>query len=50
MHLVPDQQADAAELIDLPILADLNLYEDEIATLMEKKDDIKSTMEAMLGR
>ena len=49
-HLLSPDQLSAAELIDLPILADLNLYEDEIATLMEKKDDIKSTMEAMLGR
>jgi putative nucleotidyltransferase with HDIG domain len=47
--LSPDQLS-ATALAELPVLADLNLYEDEIDTLMSKKDDIKRTMEAMLGR
>ncbi|BFM10452.1 hypothetical protein R50072_06050 [Simiduia litorea] len=49
-HLLSPDQLSAANLIELPVLADLNLYDDEIETLMDKKDDIKSTMEAMLGR
>lgn len=32
-----------------PVLADLNLYDDEIETLLEKTDAIKSTMESMRG-
>ncbi|AFU98870.1 HDOD domain-containing protein [Simiduia agarivorans] len=49
-HLLKPEVLGAAALGELPVLADLNLYDDEIATLMDKKDDIKSTMEAMLGR
>ncbi|MDN3638573.1 HDOD domain-containing protein [Simiduia curdlanivorans] len=49
-HQLSPDLLSAANLIELPVLADLNLYEDEIETLMDKKDDIKSTMEAMLGR
>lgn len=49
-HLLKPDALSAAALGDLPVLADLNLYDDEIATLMDKKDNIKSTMEAMLGR
>lgn len=48
-HLKPEDLS-AAALGDMPVLADLNLYDDEISTLMDKKDVIKSTMEAMLGR
>lgn len=49
-HLLMPEALTAKDLIAKPVLADLNLYEDEVDSLLDKKDDVKSTMEAMLGR
>ncbi len=49
-HLLTPDGLSIAELTALPVLADLNLYDDDIAGLLDKKADVKSTMEAMLGR
>ncbi|UTA47295.1 HDOD domain-containing protein [Simiduia sp. 21SJ11W-1] len=49
-HMLTPDQLSAEQLTALPVLADLNLYDDEVQSLLDKKDDIKSTMEAMLGR
>lgn len=49
-HLLTPDALTAKDLVAKPVLADLNLYEDEVDSLLEKKDDVKATMEAMLGR
>lgn len=49
-HLLNPEKLSTSQLTELPILADLNLYDDEIAALLDKKDIIKGTLEAMLGR
>lgn len=49
-HLLTPELLSVDQLIALPVLADLNLYDDEVDSLLDKKDDVKSTMEAMLGR
>lgn len=49
-HMLEPDKLSAAALSQLPVLADLNLYRDEVARLLGKMDDIKSTTEAMLGR
>lgn len=49
-HMLTPDLLPASALSQLPVLADLNLYSDEVNRLLAKMDDIKSTMEAMLGR
>lgn len=49
-HQLAPETLTASDLAELEVLADLNLYQDEIATLLTKKADIQSTMGAMLGR
>jgi|GEM_PF-6151996 len=38
---------DKAELLANPVFAKINLYQDEVETLLEKKDAVNSAMEAM---
>lgn len=38
---------DKAELLAHPVFAKINLYQDEVETLLEKKDAVNSAMEAM---
>lgn len=46
-HMLDSEQLSRDDLIALEVLADLNLYQDEVEKLLEKRDDIVSSMEAM---
>ncbi len=46
-HMLDDEQLSRDDLIAREVLADLNLYQDEVEKLLEKRDDIVSSMEAM---
>jgi len=46
-HMLKPEALDLDTLIMLPVLADLNLYQDEVARLLDMKEAIASTREAM---
>lgn len=46
-HMLDSEQLSRDDLIAQEVLADLNLYQDEVEKLLEKRDDIVSSMEAM---
>lgn len=46
-HTLKPEQLDLETLINMPVLADLNLYQDEVAKLLDLKEAVASTREAM---
>lgn len=46
-HMLDEEALTREDLIAKDVLGDLNLYQDEIEKLLEKRDDIVSSMEAM---
>ena len=46
-HMLDEESLSRQQLIDSDVLADLNLYQDEVEQLLAKRDDIISSMEAM---
>ncbi len=46
-HMLDDAALTRDDLLAKEVLADLNLYQDEVALLLEKRDAIVSSMEAM---
>ncbi|MAZ88483.1 MAG: histidine kinase [Cellvibrionaceae bacterium] len=46
-HMLDSEQLPRTELIAKEVLADLNLYQDEVEMLLEKRDIVVSSMEAM---
>lgn len=48
-HMLVPETLDHDTLITLPVLADLNLHQDEISRLLDMKEPIASTREAMLA-
>ncbi len=48
-HTLVPESLDENALLDLQVLSDLNLYQDEVAQLLAKKDQVISTKEAMLA-
>ncbi len=46
-HMLDDEALSREDLIAKEVLADLNLYQDEVEQLLEKRDAIVSSMEAM---
>lgn len=46
-HMLDAESLSRDELIGSDVLADLNLYQDEVEQLLAKRDDIVSSMEAM---
>lgn len=47
LHTMDSELLDSEALQDLEVLSDLNLYPDEVAELLECRDNIVSSMEAM---
>lgn len=48
-HILNPDDFTRQDLCEHPVLADINLYNDEVELLLEKSDAIKSTMESMLS-
>ena len=48
-HMLEPDTLTLEQLSEDPILSEVNLYQDEVALLLEKQDAIRSTMESMLS-
>jgi HD-like signal output (HDOD) protein len=46
-HMLAPQQLTLEELLNSEVFEDLNLYQDDIQILLEKNEQVKSSMEAM---
>ncbi|NIB41901.1 HDOD domain-containing protein [Pseudomaricurvus alkylphenolicus] len=46
-HMLDPETTPKDSLLALEVLADLNLYQDEVQDLLDKRDDVYSTMETM---
>lgn len=47
LHMIDDESLSKKQLLEYDVFVDLNMYPDEIQTLLNKSDDIRSSMEAM---